>query len=261
MTARADTGASTPSKPTRPRSVDLATVAVGAQLLFALVYAGLSWGFTDQFRQLIIDNNNKAHPVKALCETSHVSGCLDVTKSIHAFRLTVTQSSVLIGVLVVLLTVMFRRGSGTGRWIFIVLCVVGGQLGFAGTPLQVLVATSNLPKAMGVAGTLSALAAIVAIVMLVVPTSAAWFRAMKMAANPGAAQRPAGLGSLFAPRRPPATPAPRATGRAAANTRGTAANPARAKSKARVRADADAVAKGAELARSRAKANKSRRTD
>ena len=39
-----------------------------------------------------------------------------------------------------------------------------------------------------------------------------------------------------------------------------AGNPARGKARAKVRADADAIAKGAELARNRAKASKSRRT-
>ena len=255
VTGPAKQGPSVSDKPPRPRSVQLATVAVGAQLLFALLYAGLSWGFNDQIRKLIVDANAKASHPKVLCDVSQVSGCLDVTKQLHTFRLATTQSSILISILVVLLTVMFRRGSGTGRWIFVALCVIGGQLGFAGTPLQLLVVTSNLPKAMGVAATLSALASIVAIVLLVVPSSARWFREVKLVTNPGAAQRPAGLAGLFGPRRPITTPP-----RKSAPTR-TDANPARAKSKAKVRADAEAVAKGAELARSRAKANKSRRSD
>lgn len=255
VTEPAQPGASEPKKPARPRSVQLATAAVGAQLLFAMLFAGLSWGFSAQIRKLITDSNAKAHPPKTLCDVSRVSGCLDVTKQLHTFRLATTQSTVLISILVVLLTVMFRRGSGVGRWIFIVLCVIGGQLGFAGTPLQLLVVTSSLPKPMGVAATLSALAAIVAIVLLVVPASARWFREMKLAANPGAAQRPVGLGALFAPRRPAERPARQRV------PAPPDANPARAKAKAKVRADADAVAKGAELARSRAKANKSRRSD
>ena len=247
MTERADKGASMSNKPPRPRSVELATVAVGAQLLFAVVYAGLSWGFTAQIRRLIIDDNNKA---------SHPKNPFDANKQLHMFRLATTQSTVLFVILLVLLTVMFRRGSGTGRWMFVVLCVIGGLfVQFVGSPLGIFAVTSKLPKAMGVVGTVSALASIVAIALLVVPGSATWFREMKLLANPGAAQRPPGLGSLFAPRRP-AVPPPPPRGSAR-----TAANPAQAKSKAKVRADAEAVAKGAELARSRAKANKSRRSD
>ena len=102
------------------------------------------------------------------------------------------------------------------------------------------------------------LSIIVLLLIFIPKESIAYFRTCREANMPEGQRgqpRP-GLGSLFAPRRPPAERT------SVANTRPTRpaeTRPAVAKAKAKVRADSDAVARGADLARARAKASKSRR--
>jgi hypothetical protein len=93
-------------------------------------------------------------------------------------------------------------------------------------------------------------------------------RAARGAAGAAGAARP-GLGSLFRPR-PPADRRPPANGKAPSSGKASPATPLRSSAesraagrlaKAKSRNDAEAVARGATMARNRAKASKSRRTD
>jgi len=154
-------------------------------------------------------------------------------------------------------------------------------LGGAGTMVPATAETGPLavvpvhgwPMLPTAAGVLMGASSIAVIVLIILPRSMNYFRDCKIASRgEGAAARP-GLGGLFGPRS--ATAQRGAASGAAASERARrtaarsqaanaahtaeAANPARARSKAKVRADADAVAKGAELARERQKASKSRR--
>jgi hypothetical protein len=105
---------------------------------------------------------------------------------------------------------------------------------------------------------------IVVLLLIFVPKeSIAYFRACREANLPPerrGQQRP-GLGSLFAPRPPRQRMTP--VGRTAEPepaSRPAETRPAVPKAKAKVRTDSEAIARGAELARARAKASKSRRT-
>ncbi|MDT4938379.1 MAG: hypothetical protein QOG80_2050, partial [Pseudonocardiales bacterium] len=140
------------------------------------------------------------------------------------------------------------------RWALLVVMVL------AGGPLQVI-PSSGWPPFIQITLVLAGVAAIAAIVLLFLPDSRAYFRAVAalrrgqyVAKQGGAATAPRPtLRSMFAPKPAPVSlDKPRARAEASAAARG-------AKSKSRT--EAEAVARGAQLARERAKASKSRRTD
>jgi hypothetical protein len=238
-----------------PKTLQRATIGAGVQIALSLLTAGLFWGFTPQLKKLIIDNN--AHLKKPLpdCGGDVTKNCLDVIKSLHAFRTGVTEYTVISSLILVFLVFLMRRGSGAGRWIYIIASVFAYQVGFAGSPMSLFVVGTETPTALKVVQVLAGLASIAVIVLLLMPASAAYFRvtgAALRAARGQTQQRPAGLAGLFAPRQPAKRTAPEPDPEPEAGS-------ARPKAKAKVRTDADAVAKGAELARARAKASKSRR--
>jgi hypothetical protein len=100
----------------------------------------------------------------------------------------------------------------------------------------------------------------VAVIVLLFRPDATQFFAARSPRPAAAAGRPAGLGGLFRPG-PPRERKPAPT----TGVRSTAASRAEARldkvAKAKSRNDAEAIARGAELARSRAKAAKSRRSE
>jgi len=151
------------------------------------------------------------------------------------------------------------RGRYWGRWAVLgawILATIGQS--FAGISGLLSISTS-LPGSLKAPYVLSSLAMLVAVILVNLRSSTTWFDAHRPA---GAAQRR----GLFAPRPPVRRedPAPsRAATRAAngASTTAGSADRGTERSRAKQRASADAVAKGAELARTRAKAaSKSRRT-
>lgn len=259
----------------KPRTISLATYAVAVQVIFSLAFALASWGSTPQLTKLLLDGNAKAAKPEPLCSASVVQDCYDAAVQIHKFRVGITQTTIVVSVLIGLLVFMFRRGSGAGRWVYVVLSVIGTAIGFAGTPLQVTAIFTSLPKSLGVLETIAAAASIAAIALLMMPKSAMFFRAHKQAANPNAAVRP----GLFGPRArpaasagtaPTATPAaarpgffsallrpppPRRAPAAAAPTD----NPSAGRVKAKVRASDAALPRDTEPARPRGKA-KSRKS-
>ena len=133
-----------------------------------------------------------------------------------------------------------------------------------------IIPTSGLPAPASAAGVILGAASIAALgLIFLAPASTAYFRACRLANVPEELRgqpRP-GLGSLFGPKRTAAgrqpagrQPGARQSAAAARASSAEANRPAAGKAKAKVRSDTDAVAKGAELARSRAKASKSRRS-
>lgn len=264
----------------QPPQIRWAMIATAVQVVLGLVAAALSWGFTKQltklttqthkdviinwakkhdkgtvtypFSQDVVDAYNKANP-KALwhdfCSTSNVKDCFDVSNSVHDFRLQTTLATVVAAVLIVLLWARIRRGSGGARWGYVALSTIGAVVGMPLTIFYIGQVGSKMPKPIGVAQSLSALACLVALVLLVIRPSAEYFRAAREATGRPAAfggRRPGGLlgGMMQPPPNRPSTP-----------TTGTGENPAAGKAKAKVRT-ADAAAKGAELRRARAKAAK-----
>jgi hypothetical protein len=238
-----------------PRTIDYATAALMVMIVAGFVRALLLLGNTSTLTKFVIDQNHKK-PQKGF----------DATNSVHQLRTSAVISAVVLAVALGLLAWALRRtrSASASRWaLLIVFLIPLGPL-----PLYVI-PTSGLPGAVVASGMVLGLASIAVLgLVFVAPASTAYFKACRLANVPEELRgqpRP-GLGSLFGPRRqPPARQgaADRSTRPAQTRTAGadSAANrPAATKAKAKVRSDADAVAKGAELARSRAKASKSRRT-
>lgn len=257
-----------------PRTIHLAVIAIAAELVFTLARALLMRGYTSELSQLLIKSNADADKPKK------PYGATQVAHDLSQLRNGVLWQGLLLIVIIGVLGYMLRkqRVAGAARWGLVVIIVLM-RLPFAVIP------SSDLPGVIEAAGVLMGLASIAVIVLLFVPPSMQYFRRLREANRPaGAANRAArpparpGLGSLFAPRGSrggglfsPRVPPP-AAGRsrdddvldepdtdAGAQSGPQGARPT-SKPKAKARADEAAVARGAALARSRAKASKSRRT-
>lgn len=235
-----------------PRTIQFALGAIVLQLSLAVLYAVLSWPLAKELHKAVIKSNNQQSKPKVLCGTTRPSGCLDVDKTVHAIQRSTLIITLVIGALIILLLPRLRKGLRTGRTFYAALTVISGLLGFSASPLSVIALFSGGPAVPRVVAVLGALASIAAIAALFLKESQAFFN--QHSPNP-LGPRP-GLGSLFRPR-PPRQAPERVPDMRSTPNRGENRAPARAKS----RNDAEAIARGAALARSRAKASKSRRTD
>jgi hypothetical protein len=255
--------AAVPAYPTVPRTVNLVIAAVGAQVFFLLLRSLGVLGFSDQLQRLLIKSNRDLKPSnknrKPLNE--YVFGSHDVLHDLHSLRVSYVWQGVILAVALLLLAFSLRRTSTASvtRWALLIVMVI------TASPLQVI-PPHGWPVLIQVGFVGSGVMSILAIVLLFVPESRAYFHgindvrraeyAAKSGATPGA-PRPS-LRSMFAPR-PQQGVSLDKPGAKATSTSARAQQPG-AKSKSR--AEADAVARGAELARQRAKAaSKSRRTD
>lgn len=263
--ARAPREPSVQIKP--PLVINIVTAAVVTTVAASVVRALLLLGYTTKLQQYVTDLNNKAKKPDKHFNVAH---------AVHAVRDGALVQAAVYGVALLLLAYALRRSrtaSGT-RWAMLVIFVL------TGLPFYII-PTKGLPAAVQLAGVVVGAAAIVAILLTFIsPQSQRYFRDCRDANRPAASAGPArpGLGGLFGPKRPRGEAsggglfgggrtATARGGRAAPPPRGGPAAPGAdrssrpaPKSKAKVRSDSEAVAKGAELARSRAKASKSRRT-
>jgi len=249
-------------RPTPPRTINLAIAAVGAQVVLSLIRSVLLWAYTGNLKQSVIDANKakSAKDQQNLCGSTHAKGCLDVAHQVQVSLIELTVGSLLITVAILMCARKIRQGVRSGRTLFIVVSVVGSFIGFAGSPLTVLALGEGGPVPLLVFSGLAGLASLAVIVLLYLPESTKFFPQTER--RSGSAR---GLGGLFAPRpRAQRKPLPASGLRSSAASR--AAPRASAKGgvgavRAKGRADEAAVARGAALARSRAKASKSRRTE
>ena len=238
-----------------PNSVKLGMAGLGlvvvGVLLRALVIYNASTG---TLRTILIHANQVAKTPK---KHYGIPGDTQIAKDLHALKTAYVPLAILTVFIVVFLIYGLRRprSASGSRWVLIVamLFPTGVLFGFY-SPF-------GFPALAKFAGYTMSVGAVAAIVLMFVPTSSTYFKACRDAAlPPGLRGQP--RPKLFGPR--PAAGAGNAAARSTA-TRSTARPAAtstggnRAKSKARN--DAEAVARGAELARSRARASKSRRTD
>lgn len=237
-----------------PKTIQWATFAIIAQVVFTISHALAARGFTPQLTRLMIDGNKHA---------KNPEQNFDALKHLADYRKGLLFQGIVLGLAFIFLAYTLRRARGANgaRWGFLIISVLVAQ---TNGPLTLL-PISGYPGALQVIRALMGLSSLAALVLIFLPPSLQYFRACKAANRPeGAPVRPglgamfgargAGRGSLFGPR-------PAAAPNASAATRAETSNPARPKSKAKIRVEADAVAKGAELARTRAKASKSRRTE
>jgi hypothetical protein len=254
-----------------PLSIQLATMAVVADIVFTLVRGVSIRGYTGELTRWLIDSNNKATGKNK--KTPYTAA--DIAHDLSQLRNGILIQGVVVCLALAILAVSLRRARGAGgaRWALLIIIVLTSG------PLAV-VPIAGFPAVPQIAGVLMGVASIASIILVLVPQSTRYFRATKAATRPeGAPVRPglgalfggrgaaggagAGRGSLFGPR--PAAKSAAASRGSSAPASGTSSadddNLARPKAKAKVRAETDSIAKGAELARTRAKASKSRRTE
>jgi len=244
-------------------TINLALAAIGAQIVLSLIRAGLLWVYTGDLKQSLIDTNDarSAKDKLVLCGSARPKGCLDVAHQVSVSLIELTVGSVVISLAVLMCARKIRQGVRSARTLFVVLSVVGSFVGFAGSPLSILALGSGGPLPLLLATGLAGLASLAAIIALFLRESSKFFpRPMRG----GAPSR--GLGAMFGPRaaserkpQPASGPRSNAGSGAAARTSPAQGNSAGARAKAR--SEEAAVARGAQLARSRAKASKSRRTE
>jgi cytochrome c oxidase subunit IV len=205
-------------------------------------------GSTAAFSKILRDNIIKSKKGKVPDDIA-----AQVTSQLHSFRTTtIIQGLLFLGVLALLAYMVRRPRSASGaRWATLIVLVL------TRAPLNVI-PQSGLPAAYQAATVVVGIASLATLVLLFLPSSAAYFRACRAATMPPGRQPRPGLGGLFGPRRPPAQTPTRAP---AQTTPATATAKAPSRAKAKVRHDAEAIAHGADLARTRAKANKSRRSE
>jgi hypothetical protein len=179
-----------------------------------------------------------------------------------------TPSQQLIGGVVLLLItgligISIWRGRYWSRWAVIAIWALSSFTGTTVAGINSLFAISgNLPGLFKTSIVLSSLAMLVSVVLVLLPASSRFFALSRPAPAAGGQRR-----GLFAPRVPASRtnattrPASRSATQPAAQPAQTTEDPDRSRSKKRA-GNAQAVAKGADLARRRAKAaSKSRRTN
>jgi hypothetical protein len=246
-----------PAAAARPRTVVAAVAAMGVSGLAAIVAAiSLHWQgdwLTSEQQKADV----KAHKYHTTSDMKHL--------------VSQQQSGALIGTIIVavaisVLAFAVYRGRYWSRWGVIAFWFLASFTGTVAGFTTVLAIGSSAPAAFKVPAFLSGSLLIVAVVLVNMRTSTEFFALSKPTPVAGA---PARRG-LFAPRTPvdrsrpgtargAASPA-KAALKSSAATRGEA-YVRKQRSKTRATANAESIARGAELARSRAKASKSRRID
>jgi hypothetical protein len=238
-----------------PRTINLVIAAIVLQVVFTLVRALSMFGYTGQLQRLLLKSNNDLKPA----DRKVPYGPAQIADDLHRVRVNGLWTALVVCAALLVLAYTLRR-TGTAnvsRWaLLIVMVTTGGPFS--------IVPAKGLPVVPQVSMVLAGIAAIAAIVLLFVPDSRDYFRAIAaqrrgpLAATParaGAPPRPSLRSLLMPPRQARGAADPASRRRPSASDLRTEARVAKAKQ----RSDADAVARGAELARARAKASKSRR--
>ncbi len=257
-TARTESAGADPAgAPQRPRTVNAALILMMALVVF-LILAAIGWlGHDEQFKKLLVDSNKHAtKPLKPF-------GPKEQAHSLHQLRKSqfVSAGVMSVAILFLVFAMTKERAASAGRWGFVVVAVLMGVMFGSFIPIS---GAPGLLNASHVAGGLCALAALI---LLFLPASRRYFRECKGAVTAaGGADRPR-LRDLFNPggsrggaTRTASTPRVSTTKQSTDSGEESLANVMN-KTRAKTRSDDAAVAKGAQLARQRAKASKSRRTD
>ena len=296
MSLRKATAGSTPADgappATKPRQVEL---AVGALVLSALaaviaavsLYGQKSWLISQQVKannkaitkagkDAITDATNKhlsSAQIEAAGAKARASTAKDLSDVSH--QVAQQQRGALIGALLVALVVAFLaygvyRGRHWSRWGVSAFWLLASFTGTFVSLMYLLSVAADVPGVFKGATFIAALSMVVAVVLVNMRVSTQYFALSRPVPPAGAPPRR----GLFGPRPAPTSPrggaaqrggpAQRAGGKgiltSTAATRGEA-YVERQRAKKRAAANAESVARGAELARSRAKASKSRRVE
>jgi hypothetical protein len=257
--AASDPTAGAPVKPNPPKFARYAVVALGVSAVAALItalslFAQKNWLY------------HSAQKANAKLKASDQKTDAQLHHSVHSTTIGQLIATIVVIIALGLLARAVWTGRHWSRWAVIGLWVLSTFTGtFAGFSYIITVGT-NEPLTFKVPAFIAALGFVVAVVLTNLRSSVAYF----YLSRPERATRKPARGGLFAPRDTVRGARP---GRAAAGMPSAAvtSESARAdgqlagdntpeRARAKQRANADAVARGAELARARAKASKSRRT-
>ena len=232
----------------RPRTLMYAAIALVVAAVGSVVAALSLFGLRGWLLA-----TTKATGVKSRPPTT----VADIPGYIHKLQIGQLVAAAAMAAVLVFAAVWTNKGKSQSRWIvvgiFVVATITGSLVGMG----SVLSIGTSAPAAFKIPSFIGGLALVVAVVMVNLRPSVQWFAAHK----PQRPDRPARPG-LFGPR-PARAPRPSAAGQTTAPpaTAAPSANPSANKARAKVRADEASAAKGAELARNRAKAAKSRKSD
>lgn len=258
--APTESSSTAPTQP--PRTVRLAIAAIIAEVVLGVGYAVLAWPAAHTLRNLVHKANLKQKHPKAECNHGLPKGCLNLDKTVHAIQVQGLITSLVVGAAILILIPRLRRGNRSGRTIYVAIALFAGLLGYVGSPVALTALIAGGPGAQRVVAILAALASVLAIVALFLRESQEYINERSPRPAGALGPRP-GLGGLFRPPGP-RQPAERVPGMRTNPRRGEqrAEPPAsRPAARSKSRQDADSIARGAQLARNRAKASKSRRTD
>ena len=239
--------------PPPPKQVRWAALALAISGVAALLASLSLFGVKDWLFRAAVRNNND----KKLADRQTVS------QLHHAVDSTAVSS--LVSTIVLLLALSFAargvlRGRSWARWTVVALWVLATFTRTFASFTYLIGVASDEPIAFKIPSFISAAALISAVVLVSIKPSALYFALSKPARPDGTG--PARRGGLFGPR--PVAPARTASSpRTAPAARNAVTRPAREpaeRGRAKQRASNESAAKGAELARARAKASKSRRS-
>lgn len=238
----------------------LALIGIGVQLGLALVYVVMFSVIGKTLQHEVITSNAKASAKnhKVLCTDQNIKGCLDVPKVVHSAQVSTAIGTTIVIIALAMLALRIRQGSRLSRNFYIGISILIGLLGFPGSPIGLVELASGGPAALRTVSAIAGAASITAIVLLLRPEAKSFFDAISP--RPAAAADRPSLGSLLGPR-PPVSRTPAGSKPATTKPANDSAPKDVRSPKSKSRNDADAIARGAELARNRAKAAKSRRTE
>jgi hypothetical protein len=248
-----------------PRQVIIAAIALVVSGVFSIVAGASLYGERTWLTHSVKQSQKNDKPKDKL----HGQALYDHVSTVMKGQLI---SGAVLAVVLSIIAFYTFKGRSWSRWAVVgvwLIATYSGQL--AGIASVLSIGSSN-PVAFKLPSFVAGLGMLIAVIGVNLRPSARYFSANRpprpdRPGRPGrggstaAGQVPArpGLRDLFAPRTRPA-PAARSTP-SANSTKSASTSAGTSRSKAKVRVDSDAVAKGAELARNRAKTSKSRRTD
>jgi hypothetical protein len=227
-------------------------VAAGVFIACSLLSALTWYGFKSQFIDLLISSDRKSKNPTPGYGAAQAADDLDKIRKGQ-----LVQTFVVCLALTFLTYAITRaRSASAGRWGLVIVLVL---------TVNAVIPVNGLPGLANGLRVIALLAAVAVVVLLFMPPSRRYFAQCRVAIHGEDSPRAGGFRGLFSngmPQRqapPPRQTAERVDGAVAAEAD---ARPAGSKSRAaKVRTEQAAVARGAELARSRAKASKSRRSD
>jgi hypothetical protein len=231
----------------RPNTITYAVIALAVTGASAILAALTLFGVKPWIEKSVRESDAKAKP--PITRTS--SEMHD-----HVSQIVVSQlvANIVLALALAFIAYGVWRGRPWSRWGVVGVWIIGTYTGTLAGIASIFAVGGDAPGAFKVTAFLAGLAMVAAVFLVNLRPSTQYFTAHKPAAAQGVAPRPS-LRELFAPRGPRSTTT-------TAPAEKPAAKPAGApKAKAKTRSDEAAVAKGAELARNRAKASKSRRTE